>query len=83
MKIIYFSWVRDRTGVAAEDVEPPAGVSTVEKLVEWLKGRSDGHARAFADPGVIRAAVNQEYVKMDHAVGPADEVAFFPPVTGG
>lgn len=83
MKIVYFAWLRERTGLSEEDVSPPATVKDVGGLVDWLKTRSDGHARAFAEPGQIRAAVNQEYARFDHAVGAADEVAFFPPVTGG
>lgn len=83
MKIIYFSWVRDKIGVGNEDVSPPASVTTVTGLIDWLKGRDDAYQSAFADVSVIRAAVNQEHVKLDHPVGPDDEVAFFPPVTGG
>lgn len=83
MKILYFSWVRDRTGIGKEDLTPPDSVTTVEQLVEWLKLRGEGYQLAFADMTVIRAAVNQEHVKLSHSVGPNDEVAFFPPVTGG
>jgi sulfur-carrier protein len=83
VKILYFSWVRDKTGVGSEELNPPAGVTTVEELIDWLKDQGAGHAQAFADVSVIRAAVNQEHVKLQHPVGPDDEVAFFPPVTGG
>jgi sulfur-carrier protein len=83
VKIIYFSWVRDKTGVGSEELNPPASVTTVESLIDWLKEQGAGHAQAFADVSVIRAAVNQEHVKLQHPVGPDDEVAFFPPVTGG
>ncbi len=83
MKIIYFSWVRDKTGIGSEQLDPPASVTTVAGLVDWLKGRGDGYVQAFADPGIIRAAVNQQHVKFDHPISAGDEVAFFPPVTGG
>lgn len=83
MKILYFSWIRDKTGIAGEEVNPPGSVTTVGGLIDWLKGRGDGYSRAFADISVIRAAVNQQHVKLDHRVGPGDEIAFFPPVTGG
>ncbi len=83
MKILYFAWLRSKTGVAEEDVEPPASVTDVASLIEWLKGRSDGHAEALADPSVVRVAVNQEYARPDAAVAAGDEVALFPPVTGG
>ncbi len=83
MKVLYFAWLKIRTGVAVEDVEPPAEVTDVAGLVEWLKGRSEGHAKALADLSTVRCAVNHEHTTFDHPIGPGDEVAFFPPVTGG
>lgn len=83
MKILYFAWVRQRIGLAAEDVTPPAAVRDVAGLVAWLATRSPGHASAFADPRQIRAAVNQEFATAEAPVAAGDEVAFFPPVTGG
>ena len=83
MKVLYFAWVRQRTGVAEEEVDPPSGVETVGDLIEWLKGRDEGYRFAFSDTRAIRAAVNQEHVPLDHPLRDAREVAFFPPVTGG
>ena len=83
MKIFYFSWVRDKIGVGKEDITLPENVTTVEQLAGWLLDKGDGYAQAFVDLSIIRAAVNQEHVKLDHPVGANDEVAFFPPVTGG
>lgn len=83
MKLLYFAWVRQRIGVGNEMVTPPDGVATVAALVEWLRGRGPGYAEAFRDTRAIRCAVNQEYVEPDHPVAAGDEVAFFPPVTGG
>ncbi|MBF0333278.1 MAG: molybdopterin converting factor subunit 1 [Alphaproteobacteria bacterium] len=83
MKILYFAWLRGKTGVGEEDVDPPAQIADVRGLVEWLKTRSAGHADAFADLSLVRVAVNQDHVQPDHALNPGDEVAFFPPVTGG
>lgn len=83
MKVLYFAWLRTRTGCAQEDVAPPGDVTTVASLVAWLKERSPGHAKAFAELRIVRAAVNQDYVDLDHPVRPGDEVAFFPPMTGG
>ena len=51
--------------------------------MEWLAARHPGFAEAVAAPGVIRAAVNQDYAQPEDPVRPGDEVAFFPPVTGG
>jgi len=83
MKILYFAWLRAKAGIGAETVDPPGEVATVAGLIEWLKQRSPRHADAFADLRVVRAAVNQEHVKLDHPLRRGDEIAFFPPVTGG
>ncbi len=83
MKLLYFAWLREKAGVFSEDVSPPDGVATVADLIEWQIGRGGGHAEAFADEAMVRVAVNQEYVGLDHPVAAGDEVAFFPPVTGG
>jgi molybdopterin synthase sulfur carrier subunit len=81
--VLYFAWLRERTGVSREVVTLPDGVRTVAGLVEILSGRSAGHASALQARGTVRAAVNQEFADLAAAVQPGDEVAFFPPVTGG
>jgi len=83
VKLLYFAWVRGKVGIGEEDVTPPAEVTDVAALIDWLKARGPGEADAFADLSVIRVAVNQDYVELDHPVAAGDEVAFFPPVTGG
>jgi molybdopterin converting factor subunit 1 len=83
MKLLYFAWLKTKTGVAQEDVELPSGVANVRELLDWLKGRGPGYAAALADLDAVRVAVNQEYARPDDPVGPGDEVALFPPVTGG
>jgi molybdopterin synthase sulfur carrier subunit len=83
LTILYFAWLRERTGVSQESVAMPAGVGTVGELVAWLAERSPGHASAFANRRTVRCAVNQEFADPVTRVGPGDEVAFFPPVTGG
>ena len=83
MKLLYFAWVRERIGLAEEDVAPPAHVATIADLVAWLASRSPGHAAAFADPARLRAAVDQAFVPVETPIAEAREVAIFPPVTGG
>lgn len=83
MKVLYFSWLREKVGTAEEDVAPPAEVRDVQSLVDWLKGRGPAFEEALADMATVRVAVNQTYVQMDHPVAAGDEVALFPPVTGG
>ena len=83
MKILYFAWVREATGKSEEDLLLPEGVSTVSDLVTWLKQRDESFRKAFSDESLVRVAVNQEYVGLNFLISNEDEVAFFPPVTGG
>ena len=83
LTILYFAWLRERTGTSQESVTVPPAVTTVGALMDWLAARSPGHAGAFANRRTIRCAVNQEFADPGARVGPGDEVAFFPPVTGG
>jgi len=83
MKLIYFAWLRTRIGLAQEQVEAPPDVRTVGELLAWLRTRGPGYALALADLSIVRVAVNQDYVGLDRALAPGDEVALFPPVTGG
>jgi len=83
MKLLYFAWLRAKIGTSEETVELPPGVSTVGDLLTWLKRRGPRFADALQDASVVRVAVNQDYVPWDHPVRGGDEVALFPPVTGG
>ncbi len=83
MKILYFSWVRDKIGIGNEDIALPAHVITVKQLARLLQSKGNAYADVFDDLSIIRVAVNQEHVKLDHTISENDEVAFFPPVTGG
>ena len=83
MKLLYFAWVRQRIGRSEEELTVPAGISTVGALVEYLRGRGAGYEAAFRDAAFLRCAVNQQHARFDAKIGPGDEVAFFPPVTGG
>lgn len=81
--MLYFAWVRDTIGRDGERVTPPEAVTTVADLLDWLSGQSEDHGRAFADRARLRAAIDQDFVSLDTALGDAREVAIFPPVTGG
>jgi molybdopterin synthase sulfur carrier subunit len=83
MKLRYFAWLRTRIGRGEETLDPPAEVATVGDLVVWLKTLGPGYAAALADAKLVRVAVNQDYVGTDHPIRPGDEIALFPPVTGG
>jgi molybdopterin synthase sulfur carrier subunit len=83
VKLLYFAWLKTKTGLSEEDVTPPEGVATVGELLTWLEGRGPNFADALSDRGALRVAVNQIYAKPGDPIGPDDEVALFPPVTGG
>ena len=83
MQLLYFGWVRQKIGVPTETIQPPAEVTDVSGLIEWLSSRSDDYAAALKDRDVLRVAVNQELCDFDTPVGDSDEVALFPPMTGG
>jgi molybdopterin synthase sulfur carrier subunit len=83
MKAVYFAWVRERIGVAEEEIAPPASVQTVGQLVDWLAARGEGYAAAFANRKSVRAALDKEHVTAQAPIAAAREIAFFPPMTGG
>jgi len=87
MRILYFAWLRERVGIGEEVVDPPAEIATVGGLIAWLSTRSAGHAAAFAPNAagrhLVRCAVNQDFATPETPVSARDEIAFFPPVTGG
>jgi len=83
VKLLYFAWLKQKIGKDGEEIALPADVTDVAGLVSWLKGRGDACADALKDEGLIRVAVNQAYAKPNTAVTDGDEVALFPPVTGG
>ncbi len=83
MKLRYFAWVRERVGKTEEDIAVPSGVTTVGELMVWLASRGEEYAHAFANPKVIRAAIDRTHVKPQAPIKGADEIAFFPPMTGG
>lgn len=83
MRLLYFAWVKEMAGIAAEEVEPPESVATVAELIAWLKTRGPEFENAFARSEVIRAAIDQSHVRHDAKIAGAREIAFFPPVTGG
>ena len=82
-RVLYFAWLRERMGRAGEDLPLPSGVNTVGGLMALLQARDAVGAAAFTHAAVVRAAVNQEFAAADAPIRDSDEIAFFPPVTGG
>jgi len=83
LTVLYFAWLKERVGTGEEKLSPPDEVRTVGALIDWLTTLGGGHAAAFSHAGLVRCAVNQEFADRSTGVKPGDEVAFFPPVTGG
>ena len=83
MKIMYFAWMREHTDCTEEHLAKPDAVNTVADLVAHLQQKSAGHAKALSNMEVVRVAVNLTYCDLDTPLTDHDEVAFFPPVTGG
>ena len=83
VKILYFASVREKLGKDAEEVELPAGVATVADLRNHLQRLGGSYENAFSEKALLRVAVNQDMVQGEAAIRSGDEIAFFPPVTGG
>jgi molybdopterin synthase sulfur carrier subunit len=83
LRILYFAWLRERMGVGEERLAIPPGIATVGDLASWLRARDARGAAAFAQSSTVRAAVNQVFAQPPTRLADGDEVAFFPPVTGG
>jgi molybdopterin synthase sulfur carrier subunit len=83
VRLLYFAWVKEKTGIGAEEIEIPASVTTVAELMSWLKTRGPEFAHAFDRSEVIRAAIDHTHVRHNATIARAREIAFFPPVTGG
>lgn len=83
MQVLYFGWVRSKIGIGRETLEPPADITDVRGLVEWLRAENPRYEEAFKDIKALRFAVNQELTTLDTPITAGDEVAVFPPMTGG
>lgn len=81
--LLYFASLRERLGCSRELLALPTGNSTVSMLVDELRKRDGPWPEAFAPGRTWRVAVNQQMADLATPVKPGDEVAFFPPVTGG
>lgn len=79
--VLYFAWLRERIAMPRETVDTSA--ATVAELIRELVAKSDRHAAAFADPSVVRVALDQDLADFAAPLAGVREVAFFPPMTGG
>ncbi len=83
IQILYFANLREQLGKADESVNLPDAVTNLHTLREWICERGDDWATLFSHRQKLMAAVNQEMARPETNISDGDEVAFFPPVTGG
>ncbi len=83
VKVLFFAALREQLGTSGEDIELPSSVATVAALRTHLISRGGAWQAALAEGKLVRMAVNQDMAKPAAAIKAGDEVAFFPPVTGG
>ena len=83
MKLLYFAWIREKVGHAEEDLQLPDTVKDVATLLTWLSAQHPHVQEILNDERSVRVAVNQEHAQPATPVSNDDEVALFPPVTGG
>jgi molybdopterin synthase sulfur carrier subunit len=83
IRVCYFASLREQVGRAEETVEPPGAVADIAGLRAWLRDRGGAWAEALAEERPVLCALNQVMARPEQAVADGDEVAFFPPVTGG
>lgn len=81
--LLYFARLREALGVHRETAELPLEVNDIYALMQWLRTRGNAWETELTSDGPVRVAVNQEMADAATPVADGDEVAFFPPVTGG
>ncbi len=83
LTILFFARIREQLGVDRLSLKLPSNVATVRQLQDFLVAEHGGNWAGVLLADNVIVAINQEVVDRDHALADGDEVAFFPPVTGG
>ena len=83
MVIKYFSWIKEHIGKSEEIIELPENVTTISELMNYLNNLNDDYKKVFEKKDLIKIAVNKTYCSIETKISDNDEIAFFPPVTGG
>jgi molybdopterin synthase sulfur carrier subunit len=83
IKLLYFAKLREVLGIDREEIDIKSDIKTLAELITFLKLRGHQWQTIFDKSPSIRMAINQELVEINHAINANDEIAFFPPITGG
>ena len=83
MVVKYFSWIKEHIGKAEDVIDLPEDITTIKELITHLENLNDDYRLAFEKKNLIKIAINKSYSSLDDKIGNNDEIAFFPPVTGG
>ncbi len=83
LNIVYFAWVKERLGRGEERIEIPEGVDDISALINYLIRKESAYNDVFSDLAKLRFALDQDFVSIDAPLMNAEELAIFPPVTGG
>ena len=83
MVVKYFSWIKEHIGKSEEQIDLPNNITNVNQLINYLNEIDEKYNIIFEKKELIKIAVNKTYSSLDTNISDGDEIAFFPPVTGG
>ena len=83
IKICYFAWVREKTGLDQEIIMLDDATYKIQDVVDHLAQKSSAYSELFSDFSGLQVACNQTFTTLDADIKSGDEIAIFPPVTGG
>ena len=83
MVVKYFSWIKEHIGKSEEQIDLPNNITNVNQLINYLNEIDERYNIIFEKKELIKIAVNKTYSSFDDKISNSDEIAFFPPVTGG
>ncbi len=83
MKIVYFAWVREKIGTNSEIIKLPEDINNIDKLLNFLSLKSPAHKEALSNKKVLKFSINFQFAEITQKIKNDDEIAIFPPVTGG
>jgi molybdopterin synthase sulfur carrier subunit len=83
MVIKYFSWIKEHIGKSEEQIILPSNINNINQLINYLNEIDEKYKLLYKKKELIKIAVNKTYSSFDTNISNSDEIAFFPPVTGG